>query len=125
MPKRTSVCQACGKPIFMQEDGKWQHRRLVDSRPAHEAIPMRGTRTKTVLGQQDESGKERPQREIGYLFPHGVTDIVYDFLAAYDAYHVPKEELEELCKRVGVKHSGHKKLLAARLLANEFERREE
>jgi hypothetical protein len=56
--------------------------------------------------------------------------ILYNFIkieagenqwTAFDGCNIPKEKLEEMCKKAGISHTGHKKLLAAGLLANEFE----
>ena len=71
-----------------------------------------------------EASKARLEKEIGYAFPHGITDIIFEFLVAFDARNIPKEKITEMCKKVGVSHTGHKKLVAARLLANEFGLRE-
>ena len=70
----------------------------------------------------EREAQERLQREIGHVFPNGITDTIFHFCAAFDGYNIPKAKLEEMCKKAGISHTGEKKLLAARLLANEFGR---
>lgn len=73
-----------------------------------------------MRSEDAEESKERLESEIGYVFPNGITDIIFEFLVAFDAYNIPQKNLEVMCRKVGVSHTGHKKLVAARLLANEF-----
>lgn len=74
-----------------------------------------------TIDKDREEAKIRLQKEIGNIFPHGITDIIFDFCAALDGSKIPKEELENMCKKANLSHTGEKKLLAARLLANEFD----
>jgi len=74
------------------------------------------------INEGREASKARLEKEIGCAFPHGITDIIFEFLVAFDAHNIPQEKITEMCKKVGVSSSGHKKLVAARLLANEFDR---
>lgn len=123
MPTRDSVCKQCRKPIFLRKDGTWHHRYLVDFQPVHEIVPTcqkKGVKSMNLEDADREMSKERLQKEIGYLFRNGITDTIFEFCAAFDGNNIPKKKLEDMCDKAGISHIGHKKLLAAKLLANEF-----
>lgn len=72
------------------------------------------------MDKDEKEAQERLEKEIGHVFPHGITDTIFHFCAAFDGYNIPKQKLENMCKEAGISYIGYKKLLAARLLAHEF-----
>jgi len=66
--------------------------------------------------EDDETTAQRLQREIGALFPEGMTQEILDRLINYDKNY-SLGQLREMCLKEGLSPHGHKKLLAARLLA--------
>jgi len=86
-----------------------------------EAEPRKPERRREVpLGARVEemTAQERLEVEVGYLFPAGVTDDVMKKLMEFDLNY-SLEQLREMCVEAGLSPSGHKKLLAAKLLAHE------
>ena len=65
---------------------------------------------------EEETTLERLAREVGYLFPNGITDELLEEIIAYDRDHT-LAELKTLCHGIGISPSGHKKELAAALIA--------
>jgi len=59
---------------------------------------------------------ERLAREVGDLFPAGLTDQLLEEIIAYDRDHT-QEEIKKECQEAGFSTSGHKKKMAARLIA--------
>ena len=70
------------------------------------------------LTEEEPTAQERLESEAGHLFPNGITDEILDTLIAYDK-HYNGEQLKEMRREVGLSPYGHKKLLAARLLAHQ------
>jgi len=66
----------------------------------------------------EPTAQERLEVEVGYLFPAGVTDEVMTKLMEFDRDH-SLTELREMCIEAGLSPSGHKKLLAAKLIAHQ------
>ena len=60
--------------------------------------------------------EERLEYEAGYLFPVGVTGDILNQLVEFDRSHNLKE-LKTMCVEAGLSPNGHKKLLAAKLIA--------
>ncbi len=84
-----------------------------------EAEPRKPERRREVpLGARVEemTALERLEVEVGYLFPVGVTDEVMTKLIDFDLNYSLKQ-LREMCVAAGLSPSGHKKLLAAKLIA--------
>ena len=74
----------------------------------------RGARSERV--EEEETMLERLSREVGDLFPAGITDELLEEVIAYDSDHTLAEIRKE-CQEAGFSTSGHKKKLAARLIA--------
>jgi len=87
-----------------------------------EEKPRKPERRREVpLGARVEemTAQERLEVEVGYLFPAGVTDDVMTKLIEFDLNY-SLEQLREMCVEAGLSPSGHKKLLAAKLLAHQW-----
>ena len=78
-------------------------------------------RREVPLGARVEemTAQERLEFEVGYLFPAGVTDDVMKKLMEYD-WNYSLKQLRDMCVEAGLSPSGHKKLLAAKLIAHSF-----
>ena len=79
------------------------------------ARPPRGVELRAEL-----TTEERLSAEAGYLFPGGVLGDILAMCIEYDAKYSLKE-LRKMCIDAGFSPSGHKKLLAAKLIAWEAE----
>ncbi|MBA7600963.1 hypothetical protein ES703_08026 [subsurface metagenome] len=66
----------------------------------------------------EPTAQERLEVEIGHLFPAGVTDEVMEKLIEFDLNYSLKQ-LREMCIEAGLSPSGHKKELAAKLIARQ------
>lgn len=73
-------------------------------------------RSVSPVGVEEPTAQERLEFEVGYLFPAGVNDDVMTKLVEFDRDHNLKE-LRDMCAEAGLSPNGHKKLLAAKLLA--------
>lgn len=67
---------------------------------------------------EEPTTQERLESEAGYLFPNGITNDILNKLIEFDRDRSSKE-LKRMCVEAELSPSGHKKLLAARLLAHE------
>ena len=67
--------------------------------------------------EEEEPLRDRLNREVGDLFDGGITDELEARLMDMDRDH-STQELQEMCKRNGISPNGHKKKLAAKLIAN-------
>jgi len=77
------------------------------------APPMRrGSR----FMEEEETSNDRLNREVGDLFDGGVTDEIFSKLCEVDFNHNLRE-LKLLCIEAGFSPNGHKKKLAAKLVA--------
>jgi len=72
-----------------------------------------------VLSREEESTEERLNREVGDLFSGGVSGDILAMCIEYDRKYNLKE-LRTMCLEAGISPSGHKKLLAAKLIAHSF-----
>lgn len=77
------------------------------------ARPPRGVELRAEL-----TTKERLSAEVGYLFPGGVLGDILAICIEYDRNYSLKE-LRTMCVKAGLSPSGHKKLLAAKLIAHQ------
>jgi len=59
---------------------------------------------------------ERLSVEVGSLFPEGITEEILEEIIAYDSDHT-LGEIKKECEEAGLSTSGHKKKLAAHLIA--------
>ena len=70
------------------------------------------------LEEEDEEPlRDRLNREVGDLFDGGITDEIEARCMAMDRDH-SIQELQEMCKKAGISPNGHKKKLAAKLIAH-------
>ena len=76
----------------------------------------RRERPRGDLDEVEETTQERLSREVGYLFPDGITDELFEEINAYDRDH-RGPELKKECQEAGLSTSGHKKKMVARLIA--------
>jgi len=67
---------------------------------------------------EEETTEERLSREASGLFPEGFSADILAICIEYDGKY-SLEELRGMCVEAGLSPSGHKKLLAAKLIANE------
>ena len=65
---------------------------------------------------EEPTTSERLNNEVGDLFPDGITDELLTKLIEIDGNHSLKE-LQAMCKQTGLSPNGHKKELAAKLVA--------
>ena len=71
----------------------------------------------SVASREEETTEERLNREVGDLFPSGFSADILRLCIEYDAEYSLKE-LRTMCVEAGLSPSGHKKLLAAKLIAH-------
>ncbi|MBA7568707.1 hypothetical protein ES708_10441 [subsurface metagenome] len=65
---------------------------------------------------EEPTTEERLEAEVGELFPEGITEPVLADIIEF-AMNYTLEELKKKCKEAGLSPSGHKKELAAKLMA--------
>jgi len=87
-----------------------------------EIQPQRPARRQaiSVVSREEESTEERLNREAGDFFSGGVSGNVLATCIEYDAKYSLRE-LKKMCIDAGLSPSGHKKLLAAKLIAHRWE----
>ena len=73
-----------------------------------------------LAAKEEETAEERLNREAGDLFPEGVSADILGICIEYDSKH-SLGELRAMCLEAGLSPSGHKKLLAAKLIAHHWE----
>ena len=74
----------------------------------------------SAIPREEETTGERLNREAGDLFPDGFSADILAMCIEYDGKYSLKE-LRTMCAEAGLSPSGHKKLLAAKLIAREWE----
>jgi len=74
----------------------------------------------SVVSREEETAEERLNREAGDLFPGGVSADILAMCIEYDGKYSLKE-LRTMCIEAGLSPSGHKKLLAAKLIAQQWD----
>ncbi len=79
-------------------------------------------RSRGVELRAELTTEERLSAEAGYLFPGGVLGDILAMCIEYDAKYSLKE-LRKMCIDAGLSPSGHKKLLAAKLIAHQWDSR--
>jgi len=72
---------------------------------------------RSVVPREEETTEERLDREAGALFPGGISADILAICIEYDGNYSLKE-LKTMCVEAGLSPSGHKKLLAAKLVAH-------
>jgi len=93
------------------EEVEAEERRAKPERPR-----ARSRRPRMETDEEEETLLERLSREVGYLFDDDITDELLEEIIAYDRDHT-LAELKEECQEAGLSTSGHKKKMAARLIA--------
>ena len=71
------------------------------------------------LARAELTTEERLNLEAGELFPGGITADILAILIEYDRKH-SLADLKAMCVEAGLSPSGHKKLLAAKLIAHQL-----
>ncbi|GAI68272.1 unnamed protein product [marine sediment metagenome] len=79
-------------------------------KPARPRVPPPGILAEELTTQ------ERLEAEVGYLFPEGITDKILAECIEMDGKYT-LVELRKMCIEAGLSPSGHKKELAAKLIA--------
>jgi len=80
--------------------------------------PVRRQAT-SVVPREEETTEERLNREVGNLFPGGISADILRMCIEYDAKYSLRE-LRTMCVKAGLSPGGHKKLLAAKLIAHRW-----
>jgi len=80
--------------------------------------PVRRNTPSTILREDEPTTEERLNEEAGDLFPDGISVEILDMCIEYDGKYSLKE-LKAMCKEAGISPNGHKKLLAAKLIAHQ------
>jgi len=70
-----------------------------------------------LVPDEEEPLRDRLNREVGDLFDGGITDELEAKLVDMDGNYSTKE-LQEMCRKAGISPSGHKKKMAAKLIAH-------
>ncbi len=78
--------------------------------------PVRRVGNPMRIMVEEPSTGERLEAEVGGLFPGGITGPVLSDLIEFDRNHT-LAELKKMCVKAGLSPSGHKKELAAKLIA--------
>jgi len=85
-----------------------------EGRPRQPAASQGGGR---AVIEEEEPLRDRLNREVGDLFDGGITDELEARFEAMDRDYSTKE-LQDMCKKAGLSPNGHKKKLAAKLVAH-------
>jgi len=73
----------------------------------------------SAIPREEETTEERLNREVGDLFPSGFSADILRMCIKYDAKYSLRE-LRTMCVEAGLSPGGHKKLLAAKLIAHRW-----
>ena len=73
----------------------------------------------SVISREEETTEERLNREVGNLFPGDISVTILRMCIEYDAKYSLRG-LRTMCAKAGLSPSGHKKLLAAKLIAHRW-----
>jgi len=82
--------------------------------------PVRRREAALRIMVEEPTTEERLEAEVGELFPSGITGPVLAEVIEFDRNHT-LEELKKMCVEAGLSPSGHKKELAAKLIARGVE----
>jgi len=100
-------CDAsCLRGLLAEVEEEEQRRQPARRRVSVEARP------------EEMATEERLDAEVGYLFPEGLTQDILNMCIEYDLNY-SLTELRKMCIDAGLSPSGHKKLLAAKLIARQ------
>ncbi len=78
--------------------------------------PVRRRETSLRIMVEEPTTEERLEAEVGELFPGGLTGKILAECIEMDGKYT-LEELKKMCREAGLSPSGHKKELAAKLIA--------
>ncbi|MBA7678709.1 hypothetical protein ES703_86987 [subsurface metagenome] len=78
--------------------------------------PVRRRETALRIMVEEPTTEERLEAEVGELFPGGLTGALLTELIEFDRNH-SLAEIKKMCIEAGLSPSGHKKELAAKLIA--------
>ena len=78
--------------------------------------PVRRRQTSLQIEVEEPTTEERLEAEVGELFPEGITGAVLADVIEFDRNHT-LAEIKEMCREAGISPGGHKKELAAKLIA--------
>ncbi|MBA7464965.1 hypothetical protein ES707_00123 [subsurface metagenome] len=78
--------------------------------------PVRRRETALRIMVEEPTTEERLEAEVGELFPGGLTGALLAELVEFDRNHT-LAEIKKMCTDAGLSPSGHKKELAAKLIA--------
>jgi len=81
---------------------------------AHRPVRRMGNPLRVLV--EEPTTEERLEAEVGELFPEGITEPILADVIEF-ARNYTLEELKKMCKEAGLSSSGHKKKLAAKLIA--------
>ncbi len=108
-------CMVCHNKVAVLVSGTCEncfHEWALTIKHRQPARPPRGVELRAEL-----TTEERLNREAGKLFPEGISADIIDMLIEYDRNH-NLADLKTMCVEAGLSPSGHKKLLAAKLIAH-------
>ena len=78
--------------------------------------PVRRREAAIRILVEEPTTEERLEAEVGELFPRGITEPILAEVIEFDRNHT-LAELKKMCVEAGFSPSGHKKELAAKLIA--------
>ncbi|MBA7605562.1 hypothetical protein ES703_12695 [subsurface metagenome] len=87
---------------------------IVEDENARRPVKRMGNPLRILV--EEPTTEERLEAEVGELFPRGITMGVLADVIEFDRNHT-LVELKEMCIEAGLSPSGHKKELAAKLMA--------
>ena len=87
---------------------------VIDDENARRPVRRIGNPLRIIV--EEPTTEERLEAEVGELFPGGIKGSVLDEVIEFDRNHT-LSEIKKMCMETGISPSGHKKELAARLIA--------
>jgi len=78
--------------------------------------PVRRVGNPLRIMTEEPTTEERLEAEVGGLFPRGITEPILAEVIEFDRNHT-LAEIKKMCVEAGLSPSGHKKEIAARLIA--------
>lgn len=87
---------------------------VVEDENARRPVRRMGNPLRILI--EEPTTEERLEAEVGELFPGGITGRVLAEVIDFDRNHT-LEEIKGMCVEAGLSSSGHKKELAAKLIA--------
>ena len=87
---------------------------VIEDENNHRPVRRRGNPLRILV--EEPAIEERLEAEVGGLFPGGITEPILSKIIEFDRNHT-LAEIKEMCVEAGLSSSGHKKELAAKLIA--------